>query len=148
MKIILIKDVPELGGKGEIVDVADGYARNFLVPRKMAVKATAGAIRQAESMRLAHIEMARRLREEADNLATALSGTRVVVAARAGDEGKLFGSIGVGDVAAAIAKFTGVEIGVKTISIAGPIKDIGLHEVTVKPHPEVTFPVTLDVIPA
>jgi len=148
MKIILIKDIPELGGKGEIVDVADGYARNYLVPRKMAVKATTGAIRQAEAMRLAHIETARRLREEADNLATALSGTRVVVAARAGDEGKLFGSIGVGDVAAAIAKFTGVEIGVKTISIAGPIKDIGLHEVTVKPHPEVTFPVTLDVIPA
>ncbi len=148
MKIILIKDVPELGGKGEIVDVADGYARNFLVPGKMAVKATAGAIRQAEAMRLAHIEAARRAREEADNLATALSGTRVVVAARAGDEGKLFGSIGVGDVAAAIAKFTGVEISAKTISIPGPIKDIGLHEVTVKPHPEVTFPVTLDVIPA
>lgn len=148
MKIILIKDVPELGGKGEIVDVADGYARNYLVPRRLAVKATSGAIAQAESMRQAAIDAAARAREEADNLATALSGTRVVVAARAGDEGKLFGSIHASDVAEAITKFTGVEIAAKTISIAAPIKDIGLHEVTVKPHAEVAFPVTLDVIPA
>jgi large subunit ribosomal protein L9 len=148
MKIILIKDVKELGGKGEIIEVADGYARNYLVPRKLAVKATAGAIAQAEGMRQAAIDAALRAREEADNLATALSGTRVVVAARAGDEGKLFGSIGVNDVAAAITKFTGVEIQTKIVSIAAPIKDIGLHEVTVKPHPEVAFPVTLDVIPA
>ena len=148
MKIILIKDVPELGGKGEIVDVADGYARNYLVPRKMAVKATKGAIAQAEGMRQAAIESAARAKEEADNLATALSGTRVVVAARAGDEGKLFGSIGAADVAEAITKFTGVDIAAKTIDIEAPIKDIGLHEVTVKPHAEVAFPVTLDVIPA
>ncbi len=148
MKIILIKDVPELGGKGEIVDVADGYARNYLVPRKMAVQATRGAIAQAESMRQAAIDAAARAREDADNLATALSGTRVVVAARAGDEGKLFGSIGSGDVAEAITKFTGVEIAAKTIVLATPIKDIGLHEVTVKPHADVAFPVTLDVIPA
>ena len=148
MKIILIKDVPELGGKGEIVDVADGYARNYLVPRKMAVKATKGAIAQAEGMRQAAIDAAARAKEEADNLATALSGTRVVVAARAGDEGKLFGSIGAADVAEAITKFTGVDIAAKTIDIEAPIKDIGLHEVTVKPHAEVAFPVTLDVIPA
>ena len=148
MKIILTKDVPELGGKGEIIDVADGYARNYLVPRKMAVKATRGAIAQAEGMRQAAIDAAARAREEADNLATALSGTRVVVAARAGDEGKLFGSLGAADVAAAITKFTGVEIPAKTVAIAAPIKDIGLHEVTIKPHAEVAFPVTLDVIPA
>jgi len=148
MKIILIKDVPDVGGKGEIVDVADGYARNYLVPRRMAVKATAGAIAQAESMRQAAIDAALRAREEAENLATALSGTRVVVAARAGDEGKLFGSIGAADVAAAITKFTGVEIATKVVSLSAPIKDIGLHDVIVKPHAEVAFPVTLDVIPA
>ena len=148
MKVILIKDVDTLGGKGEIVDVADGYARNYLVPRKMAVRATDGAIKQAESMRVAAIESAARALEDAQNLATALSGSRVVVAARAGDEGKLFGSIGVPDVAEAISKFTGVNLDAKTISIAAPIKEIGLHEVTVKPHAEVAFPVTLDVIPA
>lgn len=148
MKLILIKDVAALGGKGEIVEVADGYARNYLVPRKMAVKATSGAIAQAEGMRQAAIDTAARAREDADNLATALSGTRVVVAARAGDEGKLFGSIGVSDVAEAITKFTGVEIEAKTIVIAAAIKDIGLHEVTIKPHADVAFPVTLDVIPA
>ena len=148
MKLILIKDVPELGHKGDVVDVANGYGRNYLVPKSFAVKATTGALRQAEAMRLAREEAERKSLEEAQQLAQTLAGSRVVVAARAGDEGKLFGSIGIGDVAAAIAKFTGVEIAVKTISITGPIKDIGLHEVTVKPHPEVTFPVTLDVIPA
>lgn len=148
MKLILIKDVASLGGKGQIVEVADGYARNYLVPRKMAVKATSGAIAQAEGMRQAAIDTALRAREEADNLATALSGTRVVVAARAGDEGKLFGSIGVSDVAEAITKFTGVQIAAKTIVIPAAIKDIGLHEVTIKPHADVAFPVTLEVIPA
>lgn len=148
MRILLTKDVPELGGKGEIVDVADGYARNYLVPRKLGIKATTGAVKQADGMRQARIDALLREREEADNLATALSGTRVVVAARASDEGKLFGSIGTADIAAAVTKFTGVSIEAKVVGIAAPIKEIGLHDVTIKPHAEVTFPMTLDVIPA
>lgn len=148
MRILLTKDVPELGGKGEIVDVADGYARNYLVPRKLGIKATRGAVQQAVGMRQAREDAVRREREEADNLATALSGTRVVVAARASDEGKLFGSIGTADIATAVTKFTGVSIEAKVVGIAAPIKEIGLHDVTIKPHADVTFPMTLDVIPA
>jgi large subunit ribosomal protein L9 len=148
MKVILTKDVVDLGSKGQIVEVSDGYARNYLVPRAFAVKATKGALRQAEGMRRAREEAVRRAREEADNMEQALVGTRVVVAARAGDEGKLFGSIGTGDVAEAITKFTGMDIDRKIVMIEQPIKDIGLHEVKLSPHPEVSFSVTLDVIPA
>jgi large subunit ribosomal protein L9 len=148
MKVILTKDVADLGDKGDVVDVADGYARNYLVPRKLAVKASQGALKQAEDMRLAREETARKALEQAQELAESLTGTRVVVAARAGDSGNLFGSIGASDVAEAIVKFTGVDIDRKIVDIAEPIKEIGLHEVNLVPHPDVTVPVTLDVIPA
>jgi large subunit ribosomal protein L9 len=148
MKVILTKDVEELGNKGQVVNVADGYARNYLVPRSLAVKATDGALRQAEAMRVAREEALIAARQEAEGYAQSLTGTRVVVAARAGDEGKLFGSIGDGDIAAAITKFTGITVDRKIVEIDAPIREIGLHEVMLRPHPEVEFAVTLDVIPA
>ncbi len=148
MKVILTKDVADLGVKGDVVDVAAGYARNYLVPHSLAVKATPGSLRQAEAMRQAREEAERKARAEANELAQSLVGTRVVVAARASDEGKLFGSIGTADIAEAIKKFTGVEIERKDIRIATPIREIGLHEVGVQPHVDVEFSVTLDVIPA
>ena len=148
MKVILTKDVEDLGNKGQVVNVADGYARNYLVPRSLAVKATDGALRQAESMRVAREEALIAARQEAEGYAQSLTGTRVVVAARAGDEGKLFGSIGDGDIAAAITKFTGITVDRRIVEIEAPIREIGLHEVMLRPHPEVEFAVTLDVIPA
>lgn len=148
MQVILTQAVEDLGDKGDVVTVADGYARNYLVPRKLAVKASDGALRQAEGMRIAREEAERRALESAQELAESLAGTRVVVAARAGDSGNLFGSIGATDVAAAIVKFTGIEIDRKIVDIAEPIKEIGLHEVTLKPHHDVSVAVTLDVIPA
>jgi large subunit ribosomal protein L9 len=148
MKVILTKSVEDLGDKGDVVEVADGYARNYLVPKKFAVKASDGALKQAESMRVARIEAERKSLEEAQALGEALAGVRVVVAARAGDAGNLFGSIGASDVAEAIVKFTGVEIDKRIIQIEEPIKEIGLHEIALKPHSEVEVSVTLDVIPA
>ncbi len=148
MKVILIKPVETLGDKGDVVEVSDGYARNYLVPKKFAVKASAGALKQAESMRVSRIETARKSLEDAQALGDSLAGTRVVVAARAGDAGNLFGSIGAADIAAAIIKFTGIEIDKKIIQIDEPIKEIGLHEVALKPHTDVEVSVTLDVIPA
>ncbi len=148
MKLILTKDVAELGNKGQVVTVADGYGRNYLVPRSLAVKATDGALRQAEAMRVSREEALNAARQEAEGYAQSLTGTRVVVAARAGDEGKLFGSIGDGDIAAAITKFTGITVDRKIVDIDAPIREIGLHEVLLRPHPEVEFAVTMDVIPA
>ena len=148
MRVILTKDVEDLGSKGDVVDVADGYARNYLVPRSLGVKATDGALRQAEAMRVAREEALVAARQEAEGYAQSLTGTRVVVAARAGDEGKLFGSIGDGDIAAAITKFTGITVDRKIVELVAPSREIGLHEIMLRPHPEVEFAVTLDVIPA
>lgn len=147
-KVILVQDVDELGGKGDIVDVADGYARNYLVPRRMAITATKGALRQAEGLRRAREEAVRKALGDAEALSQSLVGTRVVVAARAGDEGKLFGSIGPVDIVEAIRKFTGVEVDRSIVVLEAPIKDIGLHEVTLEPYVDVSFAITLDVIPA
>ena len=148
MKVILTKSVEDLGDKGDVVEVADGYARNYLVPRKFAVKASAGSLKQAEAMRLARIESARKSLVDAQALADSLAGTRVVVAARAGDAGNLFGSIGSADIAVAIVKFTGVDIDKRIIKIDEPIKEIGLHEIAIRPHTDIEVFVTLDVIPA
>lgn len=148
MKLILIDDVNELGKRGDVVDVADGYARNFLLPKNKAIKANAGAIEQAESIREARIEAERRAKEAAENIATQLVGSRVVLAAQAGDEGQLYGSVGVTDIVEGIQRFTGIELERSQIHVGQPIKAIGLHEIQIKAHPEVEFPLTLDIIPA
>jgi len=148
MKLILTDDVPTLGKRGDVVDVSDGYARNFLLPKRKAIKANTGALQQAETVREARIEADRRAREVAENVASQLVGSRVVLAAQAGDEGQLYGSVGAADVIEGIRRFTGIELDRHQIELPGPIKAIGLHEIQVKMHPEVEFPLTLDVIPA
>jgi large subunit ribosomal protein L9 len=148
MKLILISDVGELGKRGDVVDVADGYARNFLLPKKKAVKANDGALAQAEAIRDARIESERKAKDEAEKIAAQLVGTRVVLAAQAGDEGQLYGSVSVTDVVEGIRRFAGVDLDKKHVEIPKAIKSIGLHEINVNLHPEVQFPVTLDIIPA
>lgn len=147
MKVILIDTVDGLGRKGDVVDVADGYARNYLVPKSKAIKATRGALKEAETIRRSRQEAERVEKAAASQIAEALADSRVVVAARSADEGKLFGSIGARNVAEAIAQYTGVQVEPQIIMLTGPIKEIGLHEITLKPHPEVEFQLTLDVIP-
>ncbi len=148
MKLILTSNVEELGKRGDVVDVSDGYARNFLLPKKKAIKASEAALEQAETIRAARIEAERKAREEAERVATQLVGTRVVLAAQAGDEGQLYGSVSVADVVEGIRRFAGIDLDRKHVQIVKPIKAIGLHEVQVSLHPEVEFPVTLDIIPA
>lgn len=148
MKLILISDVAELGHRGDVVDVSDGYARNFLLPRKKAVKANQGALLQAEAIREARIEAERKAKDEAEKIATQLVGTRVVLAAQAGDEGQLYGSVSVADVVEGIRRFAGVDLDRKHVELPSPIKAIGLHEINLNLHPDVQFQVILDVIPA
>jgi len=148
MKLILLSDVTDLGKRGELVDVSEGYARNFLLPRKKAMKATEGSLAQAEKLRRTREVNERRAKDEAERIAMQLTGVRVVVAAHAGDEGKLYGSVGAADVVDGVKKFTGVDIDRRTVDLRSPIRAIGLHEVWLKLHPEVEFPITLDVIPA
>lgn len=148
MKLILISEVPALGKKGDVVDVANGYARNYLLPKKLAIVANDGALEQAESVRAARLEAENRARETAENMAQQLAGSRVVLAAQAGDEGQLYGAITVADIVEGVARFTGVQLERSQVEVPKPIKAIGLHEINVKLHPEVEFPVVIDVIPA
>jgi large subunit ribosomal protein L9 len=148
MKVILVQDVAGVGLKGDVLEVAPGHARNYLLPRKLAVAATPAAEQRAEGIRRARREAEARAKQEAEQIAQALAGQVVVVAARAADEGRLYGSVGVRDVAEAIRKFTGVEVAHEYIDLRSPIKAIGLHEVRVRPHADVVFEFTLDVIPA
>ena len=148
MKLILTDEVTDLGKRGDVVDVADGYARNFLLPKKYAIKANTGALEQAETIREVRVEVDRRAKELAETIASQLVGSRVVLDAQAGDEGQLYGSVGASDIVEGINRFTGIELERSHIELDEPIKAIGLHEIQVKVHPEVEFPLTLDVIPA
>jgi large subunit ribosomal protein L9 len=148
MRLVLTQDVADLGHQGDVVDVADGYGRNFLVPRSLAIKATPGALKDAAALRQAREVAEAQAREAAEQVAQALADTTVVVAARSADEGKLFGSIGARDVAEAITRYTGVAVPADQIRLAGPIKEIGLHEVVVRPYADIEVRLTLDVIPA
>lgn len=148
MRLILTADVADLGNRGDVVDVADGYARNYLLPRKKAMKASESALQRAEAVRETRIAEEKRAKEEAEAIASQLVGSRVVIAAPAGDEGQLYGSVTVADVAEGIKRFTGIELDKGSIELAEPVKAIGLHEINVKLHADVQFPLTLDVIPA
>ena len=148
MKLILTTDVSGLGTKGEVVDVSNGYGRNYLLPQRMAIKATEGAIRQIEEARRVKEAARRRELEVALNLRNQLSETRIVIAAQVTAEGRLFGSIGVSEVIDAVRSLSQVELDRKMISLPTPIKTIGFHEVKVTLHSEVEVGLILDVIPA
>jgi large subunit ribosomal protein L9 len=148
MNVILLDNVENLGGIGDLVSVKAGYGRNYLLPQGKAALATKDNIAEFEARRTdleksAAADLAgARAREEL------IQGMELVITANAGTEGKLFGSISDADIATAITKFTGIDVDRKLVSLDAPIKEIGLHEVALRPHPEVEFIVTLDVIPA
>ena len=148
MKVILRGDVDNLGHKGDVVDVADGYARNFLVPRGLALEATRGALSQSESMRRARQAKDAEARAEAEETARQLVPAVIRVVARAGEEGKLFGSVTSADVVAATTAQTGVEIDRKALLLEEPLKSLGSHQIPVRLHPEVEFPLTVEVTEA
>ena len=146
MKVILAKDVEQLGHKGDIVTVADGYARNYLVPKGFAISASRGSLKQAELMQKARLESDRRLKEEAAQKVASLAATPVYISARAGEEGRLFGSVTNSDVARAIQEQLGEAIDRRDVRLEDPIRSIGQHSVEVKLHAEVNALVTVEVI--
>jgi len=131
MKIILQKSVEKLGDPGDIVEVADGYARNYLVPRGLAVKATRGGMRHTDSLKRAHTVRVSAAKAEAETVASKLAGTPITVQARVGEEGKLFGSVTSAEVAAEIERQTGIAVDRHDIHLDEPIRSAGSHEVRV-----------------
>lgn len=146
MKIVLRADVAQVGNKGDIVDVADGYARNFLVPRGLAFAATPGVAAQAASMRRSRDLRDANDRSAAEAIAKTLVPRVISIAARAGSEGKLFGSVTTSDVADAVTAQTGIELDRRKLHLDEPIKALGTHLVPVKLHAEVEFPITVEVV--
>jgi large subunit ribosomal protein L9 len=146
VKIVLRADVANLGNKGDLVDVADGYARNFLVPRGLAMQATRGVVKQAESMRRSRQVRDARDRQGAEAIARQLVARTIEVRARAGEGGRLFGSVTNGDIVDAVQAQAGIELDRRKLHLDEPLKSIGVHEVPVRLHPEVEFRITIDVV--
>jgi large subunit ribosomal protein L9 len=147
MKIILHREVDKLGALGDVVDVADGYARNYLIPQGMAAPAAKGAVRHAERLRHAHHERVQKELRHARELAERMSATPIRVRARAGEDGRLFGSITVADVTDALQSRVEATIDRKQVHLAEPIRSVGTHEVTVHLHPEVNATIVVEVLP-
>lgn len=146
MKLILVQEVTGLGSPGDIVEVKDGYGRNYLLPRGLAVGWTKGGERQ-----VAQIKRARGVREirdldQAKEIAGALGALNVSLTKRAGEGGRLFGSVTASDVVGAVKQAGGPELDRRRVELGGPVKTLGKHQIAVRLHPEVSATVDIDVV--
>ncbi len=145
MKVVLTQDIANLGSKGAVISVADGYARNFLIPRGLALRASKGVVKQAEDMRRARAAAEARARAHAEEIKSALEGSSVSVVAKVGKEGKLFGSVTAADIASALETQKEIRIDRKQIELKEPIRQTGDYEVEVRLHPEVVCKISVSV---
>jgi large subunit ribosomal protein L9 len=147
-KIILTQEVSGLGSAGDVVEVKDGYARNYLLPQGVAIRWTKGAEKEVESIRAARAKRAARDLDHAAQIKGKLESAAVSLKVRAGQDGRLFGAVTVADIAGALEATTGESIDKRTIAVRNPIKSLGSHSVAVRLHDEVTAAVALNVVPA
>jgi large subunit ribosomal protein L9 len=145
VKVILREDVDGLGRKGEICEVAPGHFRNLLSPRGLAMKATDGAEAQAEAMRRAASQRNAASRAEAEEVATTLVPSVITISAKAGEGGRLFGSVGAAEIVEAVEAQTGVVVERRSLKLDQPLKETGQSMVMCKLHPEVEFPITVEI---
>ena len=145
MKLILTHEVTNLGAPGDIVDVKDGYGRNFLLPRNFAIRWSKGAAKQVESIRAAREAHAVHDLEEAQSIKGNLEANPINVPVRAGVGGRLFGAVTVSDIAEALGA-VGVKVDKRRIEVGNPIKSLGAHTVSVRVHPDVSAQVKLNVV--
>ena len=138
MKVILLEDVKSLGKKGDIVNVNEGYARNFILPKKLGVEADAKNMNDLKLKKANDEKVAKELYEEALALKEKVEAGEVKLTIKAGEGGRTFGSVSSKEIAAAAAKQLGLELDKKKINFPEPIKTLGTHNVTVKLHPKVS----------
>lgn len=146
MKVILTEDVKSLGKKGEIVDVSDGYARNFIIPKKKGLEATAANLNNLKLQKANDEKIAQENLDAAKALAEKIEAGLVTVPIKAGEGGKLFGAVSSKEIAAAFKAQTGIELDKKKIVLDEPIKEIGTHTVRVKLHKDVQANLKVDVV--
>lgn len=148
MKVILLEDVKSVGKKGELVNASDGYAKNFLFPKKLAVEATKSNLNDFELKQKAEAKRKKEELEQAQNIAKELENKTVTVKVKTGENGKLFGSVTNKEVAEEIVKQTGMEIDKKKVSIGDPIKMVGERTAVIKLHPKVSAEITIKIVEA
>ncbi|HLI43171.1 MAG TPA: 50S ribosomal protein L9 [Acidimicrobiales bacterium] len=148
MKVVLRSDLDRVGKRGDLLEVADGYARNYLIPHGLAIPATEGIEAQAAAMRRARDLKDAKDREGAEAVARKLVPMVITIPARAGAEGRLFGSVTTSDVVEAVHEQAGIELDRRRILSSEAIKSVGTHEIGVRLHPEVQFQITVEVVPA
>ncbi|HEX8582562.1 MAG TPA: 50S ribosomal protein L9 [Acidimicrobiales bacterium] len=146
MRVVLRADVATVGKKGDIVEVSDGYGRNYLLPKGLAMKASPGAEAQASAMRRSRDVKDARERASAEEVAKRLVPAVIRIPAKAGTEGRLFGSVTAADIADAVVAQTGIELDRRRLLLDEPIKSVGVHQVAAKLHADVEFPVTVEVV--
>jgi large subunit ribosomal protein L9 len=147
LKVILVADVEGLGSRGDMVEVKDGYANNFLIPKGFAVRSTKGKAKEATQLAKEKMAKADRELKKAEDAAQSISGHTFEVTAKTGEEGKLFGTITSKDVAALLEKNLKIEVDRKKIHMDEHIKTVGFHEARIKLHPQVEAIVHLKVVP-
>ncbi|HVL33595.1 MAG TPA: 50S ribosomal protein L9 [Actinomycetota bacterium] len=145
MKIVLTQEVRALGGPGDVVEVADGYARNYLIPRGLAQRATTGVLNQVERLRRTREIREVKNLEQAQQIASQLGSLKIRIPAKAGDTGRLFGQVTTADIAGAVSKAGGPKIDKKRLHIDAPIKSLGAHTAHLRLHPEVEAELTIEV---
>jgi large subunit ribosomal protein L9 len=146
MKIILAKDVETLGHKGDVVTVSDGYARNYLVPKGMALVASRGALKQAEQMRRAREEALRKAKDDAVAQVALLGSSPVYISARAGEDGKLFGSVTKNDIARAVQDQLEQDVDARQVRLDESLRRLGTFSIEIHLHEEVNALVSVEVI--
>ena len=148
MKIILTNEVAGLGAAGDVVEVRDGYARNYLIPRRVAIRWTKGGEKDVEQIRRARKIHEIATIEQANEIKARIEDVNVRLKVRAGDQGRLFGSVTPADVAGAVKEAGGPEIDKRRIEVGAPIKTLGSHQVTVRLHADVVAKIDIEVVAA
>jgi large subunit ribosomal protein L9 len=145
VKVVLLQDVKGQGKKGDIITVAEGYARNYLIPRNLAVEASEARLKEISQQKAAHDRKRQKEEDEARAAAARMKEIRVHIKTRVGEGGKLFGAVGNKDIAEGLARQHGIVLDKKKILLKEPIKTLGEHPVTVKLHPSVQATITVSV---
>ncbi len=146
MKVVLLQDVKDLGKKGELVNASDGYARNYLFPRKLAVEATAGKLKELEDKKSSEKNRKEKELSAAKELADKISKVEIIFKTKAGENGKLFGSITGKDVADALKSQHKIEVDKKKVVLHDAIKALGTYQVEIKVYPEVSAKINIKVV--
>ena len=145
MDVILLQDVKALGKKGEIVKVSDGYARNFILPKKLGLEANAKNLNDLKLQKAAQAKLEKEQLEAAQALGAQISGSTVVLGIKTGENGRVFGSVSVKEIAEAMKEQLNLDVDKKKISLANPIRNEGTFSAAVKLHPQVTSELTVKV---